>query len=123
MAYTEERQLFRAKLNTCIFLSILRSTSYLSFGLYRKVRKPDPVTQVKPSSSGSFLHAAAAAEGADIPMDTERQRKSRPRLPVDDDEESAGAQADEEPLAGTRVRTSMANVDTPRRRAVVVSTT
>ena len=70
------------------------------------MRKPDPVTQVKRSSSGGFLHAAAmAAADADVPMITERRRKSRPRLPVDDDEESDGAQADEEPLAGLRVRT------------------
>jgi hypothetical protein len=97
------------KLNTCFFLSILQSTSYLTFGLYRKMRKPDPVTQVKRSSSGGFLHAAAAAD-ADILMVTERRRKSRPRLPVDDDEESDGAQADEEPLAGSRVRTGLANL-------------
>jgi len=50
---------------------------------------------------------------------TERRRKSRPRLPVDD-EESDGAQADDEPLAGTRVRAGLANVDV-RRRSVVVS--
>jgi hypothetical protein len=56
-----------------------------------------------------------------MPMVTERRRKSRPlRLPVDDDEESDGAHADEEPLAGSRVRTAgMANVDTRRRSAVV----
>ena len=56
---------------------------------------------------------------------TERRRKSRPRLPVDDDEESDGAQADEEPLAGSRVRngTGLVNVDTgtTRRRSAVVS--
>ena len=67
------------------------------------MRKPDPVTQVKQSSSGGIrvLHTAAAAD-ADIPMVTKRRRKSRPRLPVDDDEESYGAQADEEPLAESR---------------------
>ena len=54
---------------------------------------------------------------------TERRRKSRPRLPV----ESDGAQADEEPLAGSRVRigtgTGLANLDTgtTRWRSVVVS--
>ncbi|KAN0131857.1 hypothetical protein V8E53_010385 [Lactarius tabidus] len=53
-------------------------------------------------------------------MVTERRRKSRPRLPVDDDEESDGTQADEEPLARSRAR--LANVDTgTRRRCVVVS--
>jgi hypothetical protein len=76
------------------------------------MRKPDPVpTQMKRASSGG-------SQDDDIPMVTERRRKSRPRLPVDDDEESDGAQADEEPLAGSRVRTG-ANVDTRRRSAVV----
>jgi hypothetical protein len=89
----------------------------------RKMRKLDPVMQVKRSSSGGFLHAAAAAQDVDVPMVTERRRKSRPRLPVDDDEESDGAQADEEPLAGSRVRTGLANVDTRRRSAGVVTTT
>ena len=77
------------------------------------MRNPDPVRQVKRSSSGGFLHAAAA--DADVPMITERRRKSRSRLPVDDVEESDGAQAEEGPLAGSRVRTGMANVDTRRR--------
>jgi hypothetical protein len=55
-------------------------------------------------------------------MVTECQRKSRPlRLPVDDDKESDGAHADEEPLAASRVRTTgLANVDT-RRKSTVVS--
>jgi hypothetical protein len=82
------------------------------------MRKPDPVpTQMKRASSGGSQD--------DMPMITERRRKSRPlRLPIDDDDESDGAQADEEPLAGSRVRTtSLANVDTgTRRRSVVVST-
>jgi len=50
---------------------------------------------------------------------TERRRKSRSRLPIDD-EESDGAQADDEPLAGTRVRAGLVNVDV-RRRSVAVS--
>jgi hypothetical protein len=37
-------------------------------------------------------------------MVTERRRKSRSRLPVDDDKESDDAQADEEHLTGSRVR-------------------
>ena len=51
---------------------------------------------------------------------TVRRRKSRPRLPVDDDE-SDGAQADEEPLAGSRVRMGLVNIDTgtTRRRSVL----
>ena len=54
---------------------------------------------------------------------TERRRKSRPRLPVDDDEEIDGAQVVEEPLAGSRVRTVLMTVDTgtTRRRSAVVS--
>ena len=43
---------------------------------------------------------------------TERRRKSRPRLLVDDDEERDGTQVDEEPLTGSRVRTGLVNVDT-----------
>jgi hypothetical protein len=81
------------------------------------MRKPDPVpTQMKRASSGG-------SQDDDMPMITERRRKSRPlRLPIDDDEESDGAQADEEPLAGSTVRTTgLANVDT-RRRSAVVST-
>jgi hypothetical protein len=58
-------------------------------------------------------------------MITERRHKLRPRLvPVDDDDESSGAHADEEPLAGSRVRTGtgLANVDTgTHRRSAVVS--
>ncbi|KAI9448411.1 hypothetical protein H4582DRAFT_2068927 [Lactarius indigo] len=52
---------------------------------------------------------------------TERRRKSHPCLPVDDDEESDGAQADEEPLAGSRVRAGLANIDARRRSAVVTA--
>ena len=56
-------------------------------------------------------------------MVPERRRKLRLRLPVDDDEESDGVQADEEPLTGSKVRTGMANVDTRPQKAVVVTTT
>ena len=56
---------------------------------------------------------------------TERRHTLRPRLPVDDDEESDGAQADEDFLAGSRVHigTALVNVDTgtTRRRSAVVS--
>ena len=86
------------------------------------MRKPDPVapTQVKRMASGGF------SQDGDIPtVVTERRlgRKSQPRLPIDDDEESDGAQADEEPLAGSRVRTCLVNVDTSTtcRRSAVVS--
>jgi hypothetical protein len=53
-------------------------------------------------------------------MVTERRRKSRPRLPVDDDEESDGATAGRGAPRGMRVRmTDLAKVDTRRRNAVV----
>ena len=56
-------------------------------------------------------------------MVTESRCKSRPRLPVDDDDESGGAQTDEEPLAGSEVRTGLVNFDTgtTRWRSAVVS--
>jgi len=87
------------------------------------MRKPDPV-QVKRTSLGASLLPPgdnARPSPADIPMVTERRRKSRPRLPVDDDDESDGAQADEEPLAGSRIRAGLANIDTRRRSAVVTA--
>ena len=91
--------------------------------------KPDlvnmPTTQVKQlSSAGSqalLPDNNACTTLADIPMVTPRRRKSHPCRPVDDDEEIDGAQADEEPLAGTRVRTGLANVDTPRWSVVVTA--
>jgi hypothetical protein len=79
------------------------------------MRKPDSTTVVKRASLGPQDDNIRS----EIPTVTERRRKSRPRLPVDDDEESDGAQADEEPLAGSRMRTSLANIDTRRRSAVV----
>jgi hypothetical protein len=107
------------KLNTCFFIHatpIIVSDALF----YRKMCKPDPVTQLKRLSSGGFLQAEAAAD-ADITMVMEQRRKSRLRLPFDDDEESNVAQADEEPLARSRVRTGLANVDTRRRSGVVVT--
>jgi hypothetical protein len=78
--------------------------------LTRKKRKPDPVlTQMKRASSG-------ASQDDDMPMVTERRRKLRPRLPVENEEGSDGTQVDKEPLAGSRVRTGT------RRRGAVVST-
>jgi hypothetical protein len=68
------------------------------------MRKPDPVivpTQVKSAYSGG----SQAPTDNDIHMVTERQRKSVCLwLPVDD--ESDSSQPDEEPLAGSRVRTT-----------------
>ena len=52
----------------------------------------------------------------------ERRRKSRPRFLVHDDEERGSAQADEEPLTGSRARTmGLADFEagTLQRRAVV----
>jgi hypothetical protein len=85
------------------------------------MRKPDPV----PSSANRLSSASPLPQGEnprssleDTTASTERRRKSRPRLPLDD-EESDGAQADDEPLVDTRVRASLANVDIRRRSAVV----
>ena len=55
----------------------------------------------------------------DASAGAERRRKSRPRLPIDDEEDSDGAQADDEPLVETRVRAGLANVDMRRRSAVI----
>lgn len=57
----------------------------------------------------------------DIPIVTERWRKSRFRLSVDEDEESDVTRANEEPLVGSMVRTGtdLANVDTRPRSAVM----
>jgi hypothetical protein len=79
------------------------------------MRKPESVTvPVLVKCTSGISH------DDDVPMVAERRRKSRPWLPVDDDEESDGAQADEKPLVGSKARTAgMANVDTRRRSAVV----
>ena len=79
--------------------------------------------QTRFSDERGEMHVVGFSQDDDLPMVvTERRRNSRPRLPVDDDEESDGAQAEEEPLAGSRVRTGLVNVDTgtTRRRSVVV---
>jgi hypothetical protein len=111
------------KLNTCVSDAacpcILVSDPPWPYN--RKMRKPDPMTGVKRASSGGLPDDNARALPSDIPTVTERRRKSRPRLPVDEDEESDGAQADEEPLAGSRVRLGLGNVDTRRRSAVVTA--
>ena len=87
------------------------------------MRKPDPVLAthvVKFTSSGGFSQHTRRRYTNVV---TDPSRKSRPRLPVDDDEKSDGAQADEEPLVGSRVRTGLVNVDTgtTRRRSAVAS--
>ena len=102
----------------CFIYQLLQSPSYLD-ALTERCGNRIPSRR----SSGGLLHATAAAADADVPMVTERRRKSRPRLPVNDDEGSDGAHVDEEPLAGSRVRTGLANVSTRRRSAVVVTTT
>lgn len=86
------------------------------------MRKPDPVpSSMKRQSSASQLPPGENPRSSleDASAGTERRRRSRPRLPVDDDEESDGAQADDEPLAETRVRASFGNIDIRRRSAVV----
>ncbi|KAN0131158.1 hypothetical protein V8E53_011050 [Lactarius tabidus] len=93
---------------------VRKSINYAEPKLNTKMRKPNPVpTQMKRASSGG-------SQDDDMPMVTEQRRKSRLLwLPIDDDEESDGAQADEEPLVGSRVCTGLTNVDTRRRSAVV----
>ena len=82
------------------------------------MREPDPVphdTCYETPIVGRFLHIPRWSRNDDI---------NHGRSYLDDDEESDhGAQADEEPLAGSRVRTGLVNVDTgaTRRRSAVVS--
>ena len=113
----EERQLRRAKAHNVAY-HVHPPISLSNVFTTERYANPIqcPTTHVmKRRSLGRFL---------DIPMVvTERRRISRPRLPVDDDEESDGAQAHEEPLAGSRVRTGLVNVNTgtTSRRSAVVS--
>lgn len=81
------------------------------------MRKPDPAPFLLKRISGSqpLLGETSLEETTTV---TERRRKSRPRPPIDDDE-SDGAQADDEPLAGVGVRAGLSNVDMRRRSAVV----
>jgi hypothetical protein len=86
------------------------------------MRKPDPLPALMrrvPSQRPAVDDPCSLLE--DTPATTERRRRSRPRLPVDDDEESDGAQADDEPLGGSRVRAGLANVDIRRRSSAVSS--
>jgi hypothetical protein len=85
------------------------------------MRKPDPAPHLlKRTPSGSQPPSGENPrpflEDTTI---TERRRKSRPRPLLDDDDESDGAQADDEPLPGTSVRAGLSNVDMRRRSAVV----
>jgi hypothetical protein len=85
------------------------------------MRKPDPVPpSMRRTSSASQLPPGENPRSSfgEAIVITERRRKSRQRLPVND-EESDGAQADDEPIAGTRVRAGLGNLDTRRRSAVV----
>jgi hypothetical protein len=84
------------------------------------MRKPDllPSSTKRPLSASQLILGenprSSLEEGS---AGAERRRKSRPRLPIDDGEDSDGAQADDEPLAETRVRAGLANVDMRRRSA------
>jgi hypothetical protein len=74
--------------------SILKSDPFTPPPSYGKMRKPDPVTVpmlVKRALSGG----SQAPAGSDIAKVSERQRKSRPWLLVDDGEESNGTQAND----------------------------
>jgi hypothetical protein len=86
------------------------------------MRKPDSSSTKRPlSASQLILGENPRSSLEDASAGTERRRKSRPRLPIDDGEDSDGAQADDEPLAETRVRAGLANVDMRRRSAVISS--
>ncbi|KAI0294664.1 hypothetical protein B0F90DRAFT_1755372 [Multifurca ochricompacta] len=112
---------------------VRKSINYAEPKLNTKMRKPDPGPAPIPApvrrTSSTFqppsednLNARSSLEDSSLPAVTERRRKPRPRLPVDDDEESDGAQADDEPFAGgSRMRGLTSNVDTRRRSAVVSS--
>jgi hypothetical protein len=87
------------------------------------MRKPDSAPLLlkrTPSGCQTLLGENPRPSLGDTTTVTERRRKSRPRPPVDDDE-SDGAQADDEPLVGTSVRIGLSNVDMRRRSAVVSS--
>ncbi|KAH9978470.1 hypothetical protein BJV74DRAFT_859380 [Russula compacta] len=101
---------------------VRKSINYAEPKLNTKMRKPNPMlpsTKRTSSASQPSMGESPRPSLEDTTAVTERRRKSRPRLPVDDDEESDGAQADDEPLMGTRARTGLANVDMRRRSAVV----
>jgi hypothetical protein len=86
------------------------------------MRKPDSLPSLtKRLSSASQLPLGESPRSSleDSPAGTVRRRKSRPRLPVDDGEDSDGAQADDEPLGETRVHAGLANIDMRRRSAVI----
>ena len=90
------------------------SPVYLTHPQNRNMRKPDPVTNVvKRTSSGGFSHKTTNRRYINGGYG-----KSQTWLPVDDDK-SDGAQADEEPLAGLKVRMCLVNIDTgtTRRRS------
>ncbi|KAH9958510.1 hypothetical protein BGW80DRAFT_1184659 [Lactifluus volemus] len=101
---------------------VRKSINYAEPKLNTKMRKPDPLpAPMRRESSQLPLVDNPRSSLEDTPAITERRRKSRPRLPLDDDEESDGAQADDEPLPGSRVRAGLANVDMRRRSSVVSS--
>jgi hypothetical protein len=101
---------------------VRKSINYAEPKLNTKMRKPDPAPHLlKRTPSGSQPPSGENPRPflEDTITVTERRRKSRPRPLLDDDDESDGAQADDEPLAGTSVRTGLSNVDMRRRSAVV----
>lgn len=101
---------------------VRKSINYAEPKLNTKMRKPDPAAESanRPSSTSQLPQGenSRSSLGDPTASTAERRRKSRPRPPLDD-EESDGAQADDEPLVETRVRAGLANVDIRRRSAVV----
>jgi len=102
---------------------VRKSVNYAEPKLNTKMRKPDsaPLLLKRAHCGSQPLLGENPRPSPEDPITvTERRRKSRPRPPVDDDE-SDGAQADDEPLAGTSVRVGLSNFDMRRRSAVVSS--
>ena len=75
------------------------------------------MTRPKPALSGGSLALPddnAHPSPMEIATVTELGRKSRPRSPVDNDDESDGVQADDEPPRDRGVPAGLTNVDTRR---------
>ncbi|KAI9449186.1 hypothetical protein F5148DRAFT_1248544 [Russula earlei] len=91
---------------------VRKSINYAEPKLNTKMRKPDSMPPIKRTSSPSqpFLEGDPRSSLDSTVTVTERRRKSRPRFLVDDDE-SDGAQADDEPLVGTKVRAGLVHAD------------
>ncbi|KAA1475855.1 hypothetical protein DENSPDRAFT_867083 [Dentipellis sp. KUC8613] len=114
---------------------VRKSINYAEPKLNTKMRKPDPgPSTTSKRASMSSLHSTASRSSLDAPVATGgvpqyhsdsatslRRKKSRPRLPPEDDDESAGEQADAEFPSGMGMRAGWVNVEGRRRSAQVGS--